>query len=155
MLAAILSKLDELGLSLPEAPEAKGNYLPYIVSGSFLSLSGTLPIKDGALMSGRIGGDLTIDDGYEAARWCALNALSHLKVASNDFANFGRILHLDGFVNGVDGFTDAPKVINGASDLLVALFGDAGKHTRVALSSNGLPLNAAVETRLLVELKQV
>ena len=93
-----------------------------------------------------------MDDGYEAARWCFLNALAHARVATNDFATFGRILHIDGFVNGVDGFTDAPKVINGASDLSVELFGDAGRHTRVALSSNGLPLNAAVETRVLVEI---
>jgi enamine deaminase RidA (YjgF/YER057c/UK114 family) len=117
-----------------------------------LSLSGSLPVKDGSIITGRIGGDRSIEDGYEAARWCFLNAIAHARVATNDFARFGRILHIDGFVNGVDGFADAPKVINGASDLSVELFGEAGRHTRVALSSNGLPLNSAVETRLLVEL---
>lgn len=152
MIDTILSKLQALGLSLPDAGEAKGNYLPYVVSGDLLSLSGSLPVKNGAIITGRIGGDLSIEDGYEAARWCFLNALAHARVATNDFAKFGRILHIDGFVNGVDGFADAPKVINGASDLSVELFGDAGRHTRVALSSNGLPLNSAVETRLLVEL---
>ncbi|MDQ8185210.1 RidA family protein [Pelagicoccus sp. SDUM812002] len=152
MIDKILTKLEALGLSLPVAGEAKGNYLPYTISGNLLSLSGSLPIKNGAIISGRIGGDLTIEQGYEAARWCLLNALAHARVATNDFATFGRILHIDGFVNGVDGFTDAPKVINGASDLSVELFGEAGRHTRVALSSNGLPLNSAVETRLLIEI---
>lgn len=151
-LSDISAKLESLGLLLPDAPEAKGNYLPYTISGNLLSLSGTLPVKSGAILAGRIGGDLTIEQGYEAARWCIVNALANVRVATSDFARFGRILHVDGFVNGVDGFTDAPKVINGASDLLVAVFGDRGRHSRVALSSNGLPLNAAVETRVLVEL---
>lgn len=153
MLQDILTKLESLGLNLPVAGEAKGNYLPFTVSGNLLSLSGSLPIKDGALLTGRVGGDLSIEDGYEAARWCVLNALAQARVATRDFATFSRVLHVDGFVNGVDGFTDAPKVINGASDLLVELFGDNGRHSRVALSSNGLPLNAAVETRLLLEIR--
>ncbi|MDQ8205402.1 RidA family protein [Pelagicoccus sp. SDUM812003] len=152
MLQSITEKLAALGLNLPAAAEAKGNYLPYTISGNLLSLSGTLPIKQGALIAGRIGGDLSVEQGYEAARWCFLNALAHIRVATDDFRRFGRVLHIDGFVNGVDGFADAPKVVNGASDLSVELFGDAGKHSRVALSSNGLPLNAAVETRVLVEL---
>lgn len=152
MLDPLLQKLTELGLSLPVAGEAKGNYLPYTITGNLLSLSGSLPVKDGKIITGRIGDDLSIEDGYEAARWCFLNALAHARIATDDFQKFSRVLHIDGFVNGCDGFTDAPKVINGASDLSVALFGDAGKHSRVALSSNGLPLNAAVETRLLVEL---
>ena len=153
MLPAILDKLKAKGLELPEAPEAKGNYLPFARSGNLLSVSGTLPIRKGSLIAGRVGGDLTIEQGYEAAQWCVLNALAQIRLATNDFATFGRVLHLDGFVNGVDGFPDSPKVVNGASDLLVELLGEAGRHTRVALSSNGLPLNAAVETRLLVEVK--
>ncbi|MBK1877140.1 RidA family protein [Pelagicoccus mobilis] len=153
MIESLLSKLEALGLSLPAAGEVKGNYLPYAISGNLLSLSGSLPVKDGAIITGRIGGDLSIEDGYEAARWCFLNALAHARVATEDFEKFSRVLHIDGFVNGVDGFTDAPKIINGASDLSVELFGDAGRHTRVALSSNGLPLNSAVETRVLIELK--
>ncbi|EDY80388.1 Endoribonuclease L-PSP superfamily [Verrucomicrobiia bacterium DG1235] len=152
MIDQIASKLEALGLALPPAGEVKGNYLPYTISGKLLSLSGSLPVRNGAIITGRVGGDLTIEDGYEAARWCLLNALAHAKVATNDFKSFGRVLHIDGFVNGVDGFTDAPKVINGASDLAVELFGEAGRHTRVALSSNGLPLNAAVEIRVIVEL---
>lgn len=152
MIDQILTKLEALGLSLPEAGEVKGNYLPYAISGNLLSLSGSLPIKEGSIITGRIGSDLTIEDGYQAARWCLLNALAHARVATANFATFGRILHIDGFVNGIDGFTDAPKVINGASDLCVELFGDSGRHTRVALSSNGLPLNAAVETRVIIEI---
>lgn len=153
MLEQILAKLDALGLALPPAAEAKGNYLPYVISGNLLSLSGSLPVKEGSIVAGRIGGDLSVEDGYEAARWCLLNALAHARNATEDFSRFSRILHIDGFVNGIDGFADAPKVINGASDLAVELFGDHGRHTRVALSSNGLPLNSAVETRVLVELK--
>lgn len=153
MIEQVVLKLESLGLSLPAAAAAKGNYLPYSIMGNILSLSGTLPIRDGSLITGRVGGDLNVEEGYEAARWCLLNALAHVRGATRDFAHFGRILHIDGFVNGVDGFVDAPKVINGASDLAVELFGDAGRHSRVALSSNGLPLNAAVETRILVELK--
>lgn len=153
MIEQVVLKLESLGLSLPPPAEVKGNYLPYSIMGNMLSLSGTLPVKDGSLISGRVGGDLSVEQGYEAARWCLLNALAHVRGATRDFAHFGRVLHIDGFVNGVDGFVDAPKVINGASDLAVELFGDAGRHSRVALSSNGLPLNAAVETRVLVELK--
>lgn len=152
MLEAITSKLASLGLQLPPAGEVKGNYLPYTITGNLLSLSGSLPVKDGKIITGRVGGDLSVEDGYEAARWCVLNALAQARVATDDFKTFGRIVHVDGFVNGVDGFADSPKVINGASDLLVELFGEKGRHTRVALSSNGLPLNSAVETRLLVEL---
>jgi len=152
MLDSIQGKLRAIGLELPPAAEAKGNYLPYTVSRQLLSLSGSLPIKNGKLIAGRIGDDLSIEQGYEAARWCLLNALAHARAATDNFLRFVRVLHIDGFVNGVDGFTDAPKVINGASDLAVAIFGESGQHSRVALSSNGLPLNAAVETRVLIEI---
>lgn len=153
MLAQIQQRLSALGLSLPEPAAVKGNYLPYAIVGNLLSVSGTLPIRDGKLMTGRVGGDLSVEQGYEAARWCILNAVAQIRAATDDFRRFVRIVHIDGFVNGVDGFADSPKVVNGASDLLVELFGDAGRHTRVALSSNGLPLNAAVETRALAEIR--
>ena len=154
MLETVITCLAESGLSLPEAAAAKGNYVAYTVTGKLVSLSGSLPIVDGALAyTGKVGADRDIEYGYAAAQHCLLNALAHLKVASDDFKNFSRIVHLDGFVNSVDGFADQPKVVNGASDLLVKLFGEAGKHSRVAVSANGLPLNATVETRLIAELK--
>lgn len=155
LLKALLAKLEAEGLALPEAAEAKGNYVPYVIAGTLVSVSGSLPIVEGELaFTGKVGKEQTVESAYLAARHCLLNALSHLRVASADFENLARIVHLDGFVNSVDGFADSPKVINGASDLLVHLFGDRGRHSRVAVSVNGLPLNASVETRLLAELKR-
>lgn len=153
MLSQVQKRLAELGLELPEPAAAKGNYLAYSAVGDLLSVSGTLPIRGGQLIVGRVGGDLSLEQGYEAARWCILNAVAQIRAATDDFRRFVRIVHVDGFVNGVDGFADSPKVINGASDLLVELFGDSGRHTRVALSSNGLPLGAAAETRVLAEIR--
>ena len=106
MLNRLIENLEGLGLSLPPAPEVKGNYLPYSISGNLLSISGTLPIKDGKLITGRIGGDLSIEEGYEAAQWCVLNALALVKIATDDFYTFSRIVHVDGYVNGVDGFSE-------------------------------------------------
>ena len=147
-------KLSALGLSLPEPPEAKGNYLPYVVSGNLVYLSGTLPIADGQVVySGKVGQDQTIETAYEAAKLCVLNALANLKSPSGNFAQLARIVHVAGYVNGVDGFAESPKVINGASDLLAEILGDQGRHSRLAVSVNGLPLNATVETRLIAEIK--
>ncbi|MEM9160329.1 MAG: RidA family protein [Verrucomicrobiota bacterium] len=154
MLDQVLANLADAKLALPEAAAAKGNYLAYTVTGKLVSLSGSLPIVDGALAyTGKVGLERDIAYGYEAAQHCVLNALAHLRIASEDFKLFSRIIHLDGFVNTVDGFSNQPKVVNGASDLLVKIFGEAGQHSRVAVSSNGLPLNATVETRLIAELK--
>ncbi len=147
--------LDRLGLRLPQPPEAKGNYLPYVVVKNMVYLSGTLPTKGAELVySGKVGAAQTIESGYDAAKLCLLNALSNLGAASDQFDRLERIVHLAGYVNGVDGFADSPKVINGASDLLVELLGDAGRHSRLAVSVNGLPLNATVEIHLIAELWQ-
>ncbi len=149
----ILSNLERLGLELPEPPAAKGNYLPYVLSGTLVYLSGTLPTVGSELkFSGKVGDTQTIESGYEAAALCVVNTLANLKEASDQFRRLSRIVHLAGFVNGVDGFPDSPKVINGASDLLVKILGDAGRHSRAAVSVNGLPLNATVEIQLVAEL---
>lgn len=149
----VYENLDRLGLQLPPPPTAKGNYLPYVVVGNLVYLSGTLPTLGAELVySGKVGAEQNIESGYEAAKLCLLNALSNLGAASDQFDRLERIVHLAGYVNGIDGFSESPKVINGASDLLVALLGDAGRHSRLAVSVNGLPLNASVEIHLIAEL---
>lgn len=149
----ISANLEGLGLELPEPPAAKGNYLPYVTAGKLVYLSGTLPtIGSDLKFSGKVGKEQNIESGYEAAALCLLNALANLKSATNGFKSLKQIVHLAGYVNGIDGFPDSPKVINGASDRLVELLGDAGRHSRLAVSVNGLPLNATVEIHLIAEL---
>lgn len=147
--------LDRLGLELPSPPEAKGNYLPFVVAGNLVYLSGTLPTIGAELAyAGKVGADQNIESGYEAAKLCLLNALSNVGAASDQFNRLNKIVHIAGYVNGIDGFSDSPKVINGASDLIVELLGDAGRHSRLAVSVNGLPLNATVEIHLIAELSK-
>ncbi len=149
----LFQNLNRLNLQLPAAPAAKGNYLPYVTVGNLVYLSGTLPTEGANVAyAGKVGAEQSIESGYEAAKLCLLNALSNLGAASDQFDRLERIVHLAGYVNGVDGFSDSPKVINGASDLLVELLGDAGRHSRIAVSVNGLPLNATVEISLIAEL---
>lgn len=149
----IYANLKALDLELPKVGEAKGNYLPFVITGKLVYLSGTLPIKNGNLsFVGAVGEEQTLESGYESAKLCALNALANLAVASDGFSKLNRIVALTGFVNSINGFKESPKVINGASDLLVAILGDAGRHARVAVSSNGLPLGATTETQLVAEL---
>ncbi len=149
------TNLDRLGIHLPIPPEAKGNYLPHVITGNIVYLSGTLPTQGSELVfAGKVGAEQTIESGYDAAKLCLLNALANLGAASDLFKNLKQIVHLAGYVNGIDGFSESPKVINGASDLLVELLGDAGRHSRLAVSVNGLPLNATVEIHLIAELWQ-
>lgn len=153
MNSIISTNLERLGLKLPTPPSAKGNYLPYVTASNLVYLSGTLPTVGPELMfSGKVGKEQTIESAYEAAALCLLNALANLKAASNGFESLKQMVHLAGYVNGVDGFADSPKVINGASDRLVELLGEAGRHSRLAVSVNGLPLNATVEIHLIAEL---
>lgn len=155
MQKTLQSNLDRLGIQLPAAPAAKGNYLPYVVTGDLVYLSGTLPtIGPDLAYSGKVGKEQDIKSGYEAAKLCLLNAMANLGEASDQFNRLKRIVHLAGYVNGVDGFSDSPKVVNGASDLLVELIGDAGRHSRLAVSVNGLPLNATVEIHLVAEISR-
>ncbi len=148
-------KLKELGRPLPPAPAPVGSYVPFIRVGSLVMTSGQLPMREGKLVStGKVGGDLSIEQGAEAARVAVVNALSQLAAAAGGLSNVERIVRLGVFVNSADGFTDQPKVANGASDLLVAVFGEAGRHVRAAVGANELPLNAPVEIELTAELKQ-
>ncbi|MCW5591985.1 MAG: RidA family protein [Burkholderiales bacterium] len=148
-------KLAALGLELPVAAAPVANYVGYTVSGKTVYVSGQLPFKDGKLaVTGRLGAGVSIEDGYAAGRQCGLNILAHLKAAcGGDLDRVSRVLRLGGFVNSTPEFTDAPKCVNGASDLMVAVFGDAGKHARAAVGVASLPAGAAVEVDAIVELK--
>jgi enamine deaminase RidA (YjgF/YER057c/UK114 family) len=150
----IENKLNELGITLPNPPAAAGNYLPTVQSGNLLHLSGVLPVDEGKIThEGQVGADQTIESANQAARICALNAIANIKAATGDLDKVARIVYVTGFVNGVSGFADSPAVINGASDLFVEVFADAGKHARAAVAVAGLPKNATVEIQVLVELK--
>ncbi|NJD86577.1 MAG: RidA family protein [Betaproteobacteria bacterium] len=148
-------RLAALGLELPAAAAPVANYVGYTVSGKTVYVSGQLPFKDGqVLVAGRLGAGVSIEDGYAAGRQCGLNILAHLKAAcGGDLDRVARVLRLGGFVNSTPEFTDAPKCVNGASDLMVAVFGDAGKHARAAVGVASLPAGAAVEVDAIVELK--
>lgn len=149
----ILSNLASVGVELPSPPEAKGNYLPYSIAGDLIYISGALPLSGSEVTyTGKVGAEQTVESAYEAAKLCVINALSHLEVATDNFKRFGGIVHVAGFVNGIDGFAESPKVVNGASDFLVQVFAEAGKHSRVAVSVNGLPLNATVEIQIIARL---
>ena len=148
-------KLKELGYPLPPAPAPVGSYVPFIRIGSLVMTSGQLPVREGKLVStSKVGGTLSIEQGAEAARVAVVNALSQLAAAAGGLSNVRRIVRLGVFVNSADGFTDQAKVANGASDLLVAVFGEAGRHVRAAVGANELPLNAPVEIELTAELRQ-
>jgi enamine deaminase RidA (YjgF/YER057c/UK114 family) len=138
--------LAELGITLPTPVAPVANYVPYVISGNLVFVSGQVSIGPEGLIKGRLGDDMTLDQGVEAARVCGINLLAQLKAAcGGDLGRVKRVVKLGGFVNSTPDFTDQPKVVNGASDLMVAVFGDAGRHARAAVSSPSLPLGAAVE----------
>ena len=148
-------KLNELSISLPEAKAPVGNYVAAKISGKMLFISGQISIdEDGQLIKGKVGKDLNTEAGYNAAKRCALSILAQVKKAcDNDLSRIKSCVKLTGFVNSTEDFTEQPKVINGASDLIVSVFGDAGMHTRAAVSTNSLPLGVSVEVDAIFELK--
>lgn len=138
-------KLAELGIELPEAPHPVANYVPFKTSGEFVFISGQIPVVAGELTcKGLVGRDVTLDDAREAARLCAVNILSVVKAAAGELSGV-EALRLEGFVASAEGFKDQAAVLNGASDLLVEVLGEAGRHTRLAVGASELPLGAAVE----------
>ena len=148
----IEKRLQEKGIVLPPPPEPKGNYLPYRISGNQLILSGVLAIADGGVKyAGKVGDGQTAESGYQAARLCALNALAAMNGALGSLDRVTQVLFVSGYVNAVPGFADSPQVINGASDFLVEVFGEAGKHARAAVAVTGLPLGSTVELQITVE----
>jgi enamine deaminase RidA (YjgF/YER057c/UK114 family) len=154
MTTAIDAKLAELGLTLPEAAAPVAAYVPAVEAGGLLHLSGQLPFQDGALMTGRLGEDRDLAFGQEAARRCGLMVVAQIKKAlAGDLSRVERIVKLGVFVNSAADFTDQPKVANGASELMQALFGDAGRHARSAVGVPVLPLGAAVEVDAVVAIR--
>jgi enamine deaminase RidA (YjgF/YER057c/UK114 family) len=154
MTQAIDAKLAELGLSLPEAAAPVAAYVPTVAVGGLLHVSGQLPFKDGALMTGRLGEDRDLDFGQEAAQRCGLMLVAQIKKAlGGDLSRVERIVKLGVFVNSSGDFTDQPKVANGASELMEKVFGEAGKHARSAVGVPVLPLGAAVEVDAIVAVK--
>ncbi|MBF9030727.1 RidA family protein [Rhodobacterales bacterium HKCCE3408] len=141
------AKLQELGLTLPDAPAPAANYVPYVQTGDMLYVSGQISIgADGKFITGKLGDGLGVDEGAAAAQRCALALLAQVRAAcGGDLSKLKRVVKLTGFVNSTADFTDQPKVVNGASDTLVAILGDAGRHARSAVSAASLPLGVAVE----------
>jgi enamine deaminase RidA (YjgF/YER057c/UK114 family) len=148
------SKLAELGLRLPNPPAAAGSYVPTVRTGNLLYCAGTICAVDGKMThTGPVGRDHTVESGYQSAEICALNTLANIKAAVGSLDQIARIVFVSGFVNAVDGFTESPAVINGASDLFVKVFGEIGKHARAAVAVNGLPRGSTTEVQVVVELK--
>jgi enamine deaminase RidA (YjgF/YER057c/UK114 family) len=145
-------KLEELGLTLPQAAAPVASYVPAVEANGLLHISGQLPFKDGQIVTGRLGDGVSLEDGQDAAQRCALMLVAQMKAALGSLGRVERIVKLGVFVNSHGDFTDQPKVANGASDLMEALFGDAGRHARAAVGVAALPLGAAVEVDAVVAL---
>jgi enamine deaminase RidA (YjgF/YER057c/UK114 family) len=151
---SVESRLAELGLELPPAPSPAGNYVPTVRVGNLLYVAGTLALKDGEISHrGQVGKEQTVESGYEAAKICALNTLAALKAGAGDLEKVKRIVLVNGFVNAVPNFAQSPQVLNGASDLFVAVLGDKGKHARAAVAVAGLPRESAVEIQVVAEVE--
>jgi enamine deaminase RidA (YjgF/YER057c/UK114 family) len=146
--------LRALGLSLPPAPSPGGNYVPVKQAGGVLYLSGVVSTGPDGIITGLAGADRTVEDGYAAAQACALTQLAVLKRELGSLDRVAEVLTVNGYVNAAVGFHNAPEVINGASDLLVKVFGDAGRHARAAIGVNALPRNALVEVQMTVRVKE-
>jgi len=154
MSGRIDARLKELGLELPQATAPIANYVPYTVSGKLVVVSGQVSVRNGKPeYVGKLGAGISIAEGQDAAKLCALNIVAHLKNAcGGDLDKVKRVLRIGGFVNCTPEFTEMPQVVNGASDLMVAVFGEAGKHARAAVGVSSLPLGVAVEVEAMVEL---
>ena len=146
-------KLSDLGINVPDAPAPVGSYVAFKKAGTLLYISGQLPISiDGKMIKGKLGKDLSLEDGQQASKLCLINILAQAKKAMNgDLDKIKNCIKITGFVNSSSDFTDQPKVINPASEILSNVFGENGKHTRAAVSTNSLPLGAAVEIDAILE----
>lgn len=151
---SIVSRLADLGVSLPDAPAPAANYVPFVQVGSTLYVSGQISNGPDGLVTGKLGADMEVDAGAAAAKLCAISLLAQVKAAcGGDIERLERVVKLTGFVNSTADFTDQPKVINGASDFLVEALDDAGRHARSAVSAASLPLGVAVEIEGIFEIK--
>lgn len=153
-MSLIAAKLSALGLELPAAPTPGGSYLPHRINGNTLILAGVISSFNGRMTHvGQVGAEQTIETAREAAKICALNVLAAIQGALGSLDRVEAFLYVGGYVNAVSGFADAPAVINGASDLFVSLYGDAGRHARAAIAVAGLPKNATVEIQVTIAIK--
>ena len=147
-------KLKELGIVLPDAPAPLGAYVPVKIVGSLAFCSGVLPMKEGEIVfKGKLGAEVSIDDGKEAARLCAINVLANLKGALGNLDRVIAVIRVEGYINSSDGFTGQPQVLNGSSEFFAEILGDAGKHSRMVVGVNELPLDAAMELVCVFEIK--
>lgn len=154
MSGTIDARLKELGIELPQAAAPAANYIPYVVSGNLVFVAGQITLWNGEIKyKGKVGTDVSTEDGYQAARLCALNLIAQVReAAGGDLDRVKRVVKLGGFVNSGPDFIDQPEIVNGASDLMVEVFGDKGKHARFAVSAASLPRNVAVEVDGIFEL---
>lgn len=154
MAGEVDARIAELGIDVPEAAAPVANYVAHVQAGNLVFISGQVPIKDGQFQyQGKLGESMSVEDGQAAARLCAINIVAQAKAAcGGDLDRVKRVVKLTGFVNSTGDFTDQPKVINGASDLMVEVFGDKGRHSRAAVSAASLPAGVAVEVEAVVEI---
>lgn len=153
MSAGIEARLAEMGVTLPQATAPAANYVPFVRVGDTLYVSGQIAIENGRMITGKIGLDLSVEEGAAAARVCGINLLSQVRAACDgDLGRLVRVVKLTGFVNSAPDFGDQPRVVNGCSDFLVAALGDAGRHARSAVSAGALPFNVAVEIEGIFQL---
>ncbi len=150
----ITKKLSGLGLSLPKPSKALGAYVPCLISGNLLFLSGIIPAKDGKPLTGKFGKDLSLEDAKEIGRIVVLTMLANIQESIGNLDKIKRVVKIEGFINSTPDFTDQPKVLNEVSNLLVEIFGEAGKHSRIAIGVNALPLGASLEVSGIVEIEK-
>ena len=149
----IQDKLKEINIILPTPPSVVGSYIPVMTTGNLAFVSGQIPIKDGkVIFHGKVPTEQSIESAQEAARLCIINGLSQLNAHFGTLDNIIKIIRISGFVNSTSDFTEQPKIINAASDLLFKIFGDIGKHSRIAVGATSLPLNSTVEIDMIVEI---
>ena len=149
----IEKRLKDLGISIPNAPKPAGSYVPIVLTGKLAFVSGQIPIKDGQVVyQGKVGDTQSIDDAQEAAKLCVINGLAQIEAYCGTLDNLEKIIKISGFVNSTKDFTEHPKVINAASDLLMKIFDEKGRHSRIAIGVSSLPLNATIEIDMVVEI---
>ena len=148
---SVSDRLKAAGVTLPDARPPVANYVPFVITGNLLFISGQVSITPEGLIKGRLGEDMTLEQGQQAARACAINLITQMKSALGDLERVTRIVKLGGFVNAAGDFSDILKVVNGCSDLMVEIFGDKGRHARAAVACPVLPMGAAVEVDAVVE----
>jgi enamine deaminase RidA (YjgF/YER057c/UK114 family) len=153
----IEEKIRSLGIELPDAPASSGSYVQVVITGNLIFVSGQIPVEPGSIpmevkFKGKVGKDISLEEGQEAARLCTINALAQLKSALGNLDKIRKFIKLSGFVNCEASFRNHPQVINGASDFIVQIFGQKGRHSRSAIGASSLPLNSAVEIDFIVEI---